>query len=758
MAGSVKIEVNVPSGGLNHYAFLGLGYVHNEIVPDRRINWPVSRGIPLPEGAVENVRSLALKDAKGNLVPRQVRPLATWPDGSVMFAHLAWQCDVAHDEPAHFTLELSGGESSPQPNRPVKVKRGSGMVEIENGRLRAVISREANAPALSLELDGKLIFDDTLEIWTTDINGIEHRGTLTGPESISVIENGPVVAVVEIKGRHFSKRNTAFLDYVLRFRLDAERPVLLLSHQFINMGDEPEGVAVGEIGLRLPEFSGERVTREVVRSLSGSDDFNGYVELQGKADVSISSSGMKIAETAELHVDTSKMPSYLAKAINIVDQWIGIRSRYWSAVTFIREAIENHPKRLVSDGNRMEYHIWPKGAEVQNLRQGMARTHHIELVFFDESAVTGEFHRYFEQTKVPANVVVPFEWYQECKVFGMENTLPWMPKEYPLVEGTFVTTIERGWATGMLNYGDDPDSGYSASYSNLGVTQQTVWINNEHDFTSQAMIQYWRTGRPKALRSARVCAEHQIDVDFVRKSDDEWKVGGIPAHCHLHTTSAVYPSHTWTEGLLQYYLTSGDDRALEVAKSLGRNLCKYVEERYVVLETESRMEGWALIALDALIEVTRDEQCLKAAKKIESKIREIVERLGGYDCASMGYGTGTVLTGLANLHRITGDQNTLKLLRQIIDWHLENSITDFGTLADEHPYNLNLTLPGLAYVYNMTGDKKYLDAGIDYFLFSALIQDTISVRSTSKFYRTFMPYLKVAHEAGALKEVEKRMQ
>ena len=54
---SIPIVVEVPREGLRRYSFFGLGYRHNEGVPDRRTAWPVARGIPLPRGAAKDVTS-----------------------------------------------------------------------------------------------------------------------------------------------------------------------------------------------------------------------------------------------------------------------------------------------------------------------------------------------------------------------------------------------------------------------------------------------------------------------------------------------------------------------------------------------------------------------------------------------------------------------------------------------------------------------------------------------------------------------------
>jgi len=755
----VKIEINVPPG-LWPYAFFGLGLDTTDIIPDQRTNWPVGRGVPMPKGIVKNPDELALRNSKDEIIPRQVRPLAFWPDGSVMFAHVAWQTNVAHDNPAHFTLMLSGGDKSPAPENPINIKEEGDKIAIDNGPLTTTFSNENNTPNMALALNGTPVFGGNIELWTVDKDGQSYTGALDGAESIRVIESGPLVGVVEISGKHRNESNAVFLDYVLRFRFDAGLPKMEVSHTLINMGDEPDGVAVGEIGLRLPKFADGELSHAVCQTASGIDSFPVLREFPEDVEINVTPTGIRIADRTPFREDTTEYPPYLFKVLDFVTPWIGVRSKNWSLMTQIYEAKENQPKKICSRGGQLEYHLWPKDSDLQVLRQGMARTHRVNINFLKPDAPAIDMHVLHHQLETPPNVVVPFEWYQHCEVFGMQHTMSWMPKRYPFIEGRLMNMIERSWIPGMLNYGDDSDVGYSASYALVG-NPGNVWINNEHDFMSQAVIQFWRSGRRDAWKSARVSAEHQIDVDFVRKSDDPWKVGGIPAHCREHTTSAVYPSHCWTEGLLQYYLTSGDDRALEVAKGIGRNICKYVEERYQILATESRMRGWALIALDALIEITHDERCLRAARKIESEIRSFIERTGRDMHTEMNYGLGTVCTGLANLHRITNDENTLKLLLTILDFHIENQpkVNPFGLIADTFRYPLNLTLPGWAYAYHVTGKKKYLKAGIEHFLYTGPPPNNqTSVRGQGKCYRTYMPFLKVAHETGDLAKMEKGLR
>jgi hypothetical protein len=126
----------------------------------------------------------------------------------------------------------------------------------------------------------------------------------------------------------------------------------------------------------------------------------------------------------------------------------------------------------------------------------------------------------------------------------------------------------------------------------------------------------------------------------------------------------------------------------------------------------------------------------------------------------MDYGTGTVLTGLANLHRTAGDDRTLKLILSIIDWHLEHGRNALGIAwCDQlQPYHLNLTLPAYAYAYHVTSNEKYRDAGLELLLFTGPPPSDPSVRVAGKCYRTYVPFLKVAHEAGVLDKLEERLR
>src|SRR4051812_192813 len=76
-----------------------------------RANAPVRSGVPFPIGALKTNDSLKLADPSGRGVPLQFQTMATWRDGSVKWALLDFQTDIASHETKRFVL-ASGGQTS----------------------------------------------------------------------------------------------------------------------------------------------------------------------------------------------------------------------------------------------------------------------------------------------------------------------------------------------------------------------------------------------------------------------------------------------------------------------------------------------------------------------------------------------------------------------------------------------------------------------------------------------------------------------
>ena len=56
--------------------------------------WPVTRGVPLPEGMLRGTDGLSVAHPDGARVPTQFRVIGHWPDGSVKWVLVDFQADA----------------------------------------------------------------------------------------------------------------------------------------------------------------------------------------------------------------------------------------------------------------------------------------------------------------------------------------------------------------------------------------------------------------------------------------------------------------------------------------------------------------------------------------------------------------------------------------------------------------------------------------------------------------------------------------
>ena len=112
--------------------------------------WPVTRGIPIPEGTLRDVDGLGVSSPSGARLPSQFRVLGRWPDGSVKWVLVDFQADGVSSGRAVYTLtdEAAGGTGNPPgpPPRPppaatVRIEETDNDLHVDTGALRFKVSR-----------------------------------------------------------------------------------------------------------------------------------------------------------------------------------------------------------------------------------------------------------------------------------------------------------------------------------------------------------------------------------------------------------------------------------------------------------------------------------------------------------------------------------------------------------------------------------------------------------------------------------------
>jgi len=192
----------------------------------------VTSGVPFARGVLKDVRRLSAS-VGGRVVPAQFKKLAPWDDGSVRWALMDCQVNVAAGGAAELVLRDDGKNRAPA--QPVKVVETVGAVTVSTGPLEMVIDKKRPGLFRSVKVGGR-------ELVTAGGRGLvvylpgaarqvqKKRGGRTysvtqygpgkqvaaGPPSEVVVERaGPMRAVVRVRGK-FPGAYKGLLSYTVR--------------------------------------------------------------------------------------------------------------------------------------------------------------------------------------------------------------------------------------------------------------------------------------------------------------------------------------------------------------------------------------------------------------------------------------------------------------------------------------------------------------------------------------------------------------
>ncbi len=207
--------------------------------------YPMSCGVPLPEGAVTDVARLALSDAAGNGLDAQFSPLSSWPDGSVRSARVSMALPEGVDPGDRWNLTQRGratdedaavraqatGDGLIVSNELIALRIGDeGLLRVTSaaggsvaGALRAyaIVEDDGASTRYDARWDAREVVDEGPRQVTAEL-----RGTLIGPTDelgrcvlrFSVTADSPVVRtwlrVYNDTDRHLSISDLAITQKV----------------------------------------------------------------------------------------------------------------------------------------------------------------------------------------------------------------------------------------------------------------------------------------------------------------------------------------------------------------------------------------------------------------------------------------------------------------------------------------------------------------------------------------------------------------
>ena len=692
----------------------------------------VSGGVPFAPGVLSDPERVQVRSESGKALSVQRNVLATWPDGSVK--SLLLHVPVAVGAGSEAVLNLAVDDQSTLPAPPSMLQREDARLTVDTGS--AVF---ALAPSAVL-LEQVSLADGSG--WASSGDSLARLASYDGfpsrfvgnqaPDRIEVLEEGPLYVRLRAEGAYEELPGAENLRYEFRLDFRAGSADIRLQHTIWNAG--PQAARLRTIAVRL--------------GATGLSEFN----LDGTAGALA-----ELADGEAWLVQHTTDRFYTWRYANSDSELLGegTRNRGWAAASgtagavgvSLRHMWEQHPNgfRIAPDGLQLDLWTsdrvpWVLGSDPPlTLSEGEAKTHDLLLGFGDGSTPLADR---LEAFQYPLFLVAPPDWYCGSGLFG--PIAPADPDRFPEYEaGVAVVEPEMmghggglQWdrivdhthedrATyqryGFRNYGDNPLIwGYQTKYR--------MWANCEYDVGHCAFTQFARSGDLRYLHRGISAVLHNRDTDFIHASasNPEW-VGSPHGHWIDHTDKGANTGHLWSEGMVEHYLLTGDERSLRIARGLGDNCVRFVEAGWS--GSSERTAGWPMIALLGVYHATGDATYLDAAKRLVECVIDLQDDLRGvwsskiYEQPAYEGGTTFMVNilcrALMRYHVATGDPGSAVAVVRGAAWMLHEAVTD----VDGKPVSFykqtplcsrcgNSTPETFAYAYALSGDPRFRDLAL----------------------------------------------
>jgi hypothetical protein len=708
----------------------------NELRVRRVRDW-LCRGVPFPQGALTDVAALRLRNEAGDVVPLAAEKSACWPDGSVQWALVQFPISFESSGSRTWSLDWTGDADPVDDVAAIRLTRSESRWEVDNGRVRFELPLTGKALLASLgRVDQPLLSEVRAEI--QDASGARYIGELT---SEPVIEHSTdLMLVVRRQGVHRDVDGMKLFSFVFRVTVFADADDIEIEYQFVH--DEPfrevpekpqvvQGIGSPSIDTDHPGMRGLRAVRLRLLHEIGSATEYATCPFRTVGNQGLIAHARPLRVMLTEGVRTGLYDFMIDGDVLAADEPVG-RSHGWISVgdgakglaVSVRKFAQQWPKGLEANDRAIVIDLWPEAGGMLHVFQGQAKSHQVKLRPFSGAAADARLADWHFAYQFPVVLSAP-DWFIDSGAIG--PVFRYQPKKYPGIERKYHLEFEQflayGRCLGMMDYADYEQL-VSASWGRRG----SFMSNLEHDLAQSVWLQFVRTGGYRYADYFEAAVRHVLDVDIVHFDDRGDHAGAWREHGSFHASPhGGHLCHMWTESLVSSYFHTGHVPALAAARGVADWIARRVERGEG--RTGARERGWPLIALSAVYRATGDQRYAQAATTIVDSFVEgpdPVQADGGlsggwgpmpYQQAVMG---SVAATGLACYHRIFGDDRSRGLLLRICDWLCSDAVRS--------PEGLYLSMPGnntsmsyvahsnfresFGYAWELTGDQKYLEAGL----------------------------------------------
>jgi hypothetical protein len=728
-----------------------------------RLEEPVTTGVPLERGILQDLDRLAIETTTGEAVPAQFRTLSEWPDGSVKWVLIDFQANVGANGRATYLLSDSGTRAVHAEK--LEVVDAEKEVAVSSDEMVFRISKESFALISELQLEGKRLFGGGPGAQVFPVEGDAVSIGALPPERVIVEESGPLRAVIAVSGR-FDALNEGRLEYICRITAFAGQPLVKIRFWLRNLG---------AYGYNLEQGQSEWFPFD-----GASLDFDlAPMRRNNALEVSCEGTETRVGESDRWRVaQHGEDPDYESMRFSVegngetlasgarTDGITRISDGQTELTVAVRHFWQNYEKEISLEGSRLSIWLWPRFGEwprtrvsrgeidegprrqsAYHLPGGTQKSYEVLLdlrpgLSVEQSVAT---------LRQPLMGLASSEHFAATEAFGL------------FAEGEFraddsKTAAALGQQDAWARNAFDPDArasihdarksprhGFWLGWMDFGDLN---WDSARgrgpctlhYDWTWVAMLDYLRLRDRYFFDVGDEMARHRMDVDQRWSDRDHESYRGLSpfemnrADIHGgnqdgHTAPA--PSHNWISGLIFYHLLTGDPMAREAALrncdvGLYLRLIERLETGRADLNLQPRESGWSILNLVSAYELTGDEKYLDWAMVCWEKHlaprwrRDGVSFEKGRYSLQMFYCTH----GLIGLHRWTQNPEILE--------YIEAAVREVDAADREqwqYGHELGIFFSDYwGYLAAVKEDPTYLPKGREYF------QMRISAEPEERFF------------------------
>jgi hypothetical protein len=724
-------------------------HIHNPAQSNLTCEFPVTSGLPFPQGVLGSDAHLRLLNPEGVEIPLQTEVLAKWPDDSVKWVLLDFE--VNPSRPGDYSLEYGTDVTRQIFPTELRVTDANDRVSVCTGPIQFLIRKHGPGLLSSLSVGDApgILASPGITLQLTAMDGATYSAENT-PDQVEVEQRGPMRVTVRLSGRYRGSGGRGLFAYTVRLSAYAGQRFIRLVHSYGNDEGDTEFTSIRALKLSMA-FGPATASGEARWSLGATPD------LAGKFDTATPVRLQQHTEDRYTISHTNGAAIASGKRATGWAEWSDGRRRVTLAV---RDFWETYPKDMAIGPDALQLDICPPLREDEypgangtvdehrlyyylsnggyKFRQGMSQSQDIWL---EAGSASDEVIPIIRSQRSPLLALAPPAWYARSRAFGelAPRSATGITADY---DRAFARAFEEYWTDrernreyGMLNFGD--------WWGERGVD----WGNSEYDLQNAFLLQFLRTGIDRYFTAGEQMEWHNRDVDTIHHHRDASRVGGVYHHAIGHTgdyyAKGVVPGdgiavgiltvdHVFNQGHLAYYFLTGDSRSLETAKMIA--------DRYDTYDTRAfdfnscRNAGWHLILTMADYNATRDPFYLNAGRIILERVIERQTSNGGWDyfrvCThqdapqhygNFGFTVGILLTGLRMYYEATGDEQVAEEIVRGAKWMTRNLyVPETGEFryssCPRAPAASALTfllLDGVAFAHQRTGDPLLRKVLID---------------------------------------------